>query len=113
VLVEAVRDLDLLDLGDASEVDIQRIVREWPAWHPLLLVLGVEPFLQQLEQLGSRYVELAGELLSGPSHAWTTGQRRRQGFFVVAVLLLLELAGLPLLALWQAACSATLGGDPL
>jgi hypothetical protein len=32
---------------------------------------------------------------------------------VVAVLLLLELAGLPLLALWQAACLATLGGDPL
>ena len=114
-LVEAVRDLDLLDLGDASEVDIQRIVREWPARHPLLLILGLEPFLQQLEQLNGWYVKLAGELLGRPGHAWTTRQRRQALVVTVLLLLLLllELAGLPLPALWQVACLATLGGDPL
>jgi len=32
---------------------------------------------------------------------------------LLLLLLVLELAGLPLPALWQVACLATLGGDPL
>src|SRR5438045_6484177 len=59
VFVEAVQDLDLLDLGNTSKVDIQHIVHEWPAWHPLLLILGLKSFLQQLKQLSSWQVELA------------------------------------------------------
>ena len=55
-LVEAVRDLDLLDLGDASEVDIQRIVHCPPPPPP-------RPRARRPSSSGP----LAGGL---PCHAW-------------------------------------------
>ena len=56
---------------------VQALLQEEPGQAPLLFLTGGDTAMAVMEQLGTRYIDLAGEWAPGVAWGWLDGDRQR------------------------------------